>query len=141
MLFSGPDTMSIFAANNSPFWNTEFSLPKLEESYLMYNVRLSLIESVESNIFTIVADTPDVNPTILRFSNWSIYDLTVTPRYSLLISTHAKLLLYDVLPGITFAPSLNICWPNFAIWSCNIDCKPVNSLAWTGSPGLNRTLW
>ena len=35
----------------------------------MYNVRLSLIESVESNIFTIVADTPDVNPTILRFSN------------------------------------------------------------------------
>ena len=92
VLFSGPDTISIFAANNSPFWNTEFSLPKLEESYLMYNVRLSLTESVESNIFTIVADTPDVNPTILRLSNWSIYDLTVTPKYSLFISTHAKLL-------------------------------------------------
>ena len=53
----------------------------------MYSVKLSLSESVELKIFTIVAVTPDVSPTILRFSNCSMYDCTVIPRYSLFNST------------------------------------------------------
>ena len=61
--------MSVSAPNNSPFKNVSFSLATLDESYLTYNVRLSLIESVESNILTIVADTPDVKPTIFLLSN------------------------------------------------------------------------
>ena len=69
VLFSGPETISIFDANNSPFWNTEFSLLILEESYLTYYVILSLIESVESNIFIIVAATPEVKPTIFWFNS------------------------------------------------------------------------
>ena len=71
VLFSGPETISIFDANNSPFWNTEFSLLILEESYLIYNVKLSLIESVESNILIIVAATPEVKPTIFWFNYWT----------------------------------------------------------------------
>ena len=86
-LFSGPDIISISAANNSPSMNVLLVLFTPDESYLTYIVKLSLSDSEELIILTIVAETPDVNPTILRFSNWSIYDCTVTPRYSLFNST------------------------------------------------------
>ena len=140
-LLSGPDMMSTFAAKFSPSLKVVWVvLISPEDSYWMYNVRLPLSEFVELNIFTIVALTPDVSPTILRFKSWSIYDSTVIPRYSLFISTQSKLSMYDVFPGITFDPSLKKCWPNFAIWFCNIYFKPVNSLACRGTPGLNNTL-
>ena len=38
----------------------------------------------------------------------------------------------SMLPGITIEPSLKICLPKDSTWFCKRDCKPVNSLAWTG---------
>ena len=66
-LLSGPDIMSTFAAKFYPSLKVVWSvLMSPEDSYWMYNVRLPLSELVELNIFTIVALTPDVSPTILR---------------------------------------------------------------------------
>ena len=45
-----------------------------------------------------------------------------------------------IAPGRTIEPSLKILLPKDSIWFCKIDWRVVNSLAWTGNPGLNRTL-
>ena len=76
---------------------------------------------------------------ILPF-NWSTYNETGIPKWleSNFIEKYSA--SYWLLPGITIDPSLNIWLPNDSIWSCRIDCKVVNSLAWTGFPGLNNTL-
>ena len=91
-LLSGPETISMFAAKFSPSLKVFcVVLISPEDSYWTYNVRLPLSEFSDFNIFTIVALIPDVRPTILRFKSCSIYDSTVTPRYSLFISTQSKL--------------------------------------------------
>ena len=62
------------------------------------------------------------------------------PRWSLFTFIVVNALSQVTPPGITIEPSLKIWLPKDSIWFCKIDCNPVSSLAWTGYPGLKRTL-
>ena len=77
---------------------------------------------------------------ILNPTNWSVYNDTGIPKNLSSTWTHVKLISKVKLPGITFEPSLKKWVPNCSTWFCRIDCKVVSSLAWTGDPGLKRTL-
>ena len=65
---------------------------------------------------------------------------TSMPRCVSFTFAEKYVLSYSIPPGITIEPSLNICLPKDSTWFCRRDCKPVNSLACTGYPGLNRIL-
>ena len=96
--------------------------------------------------FFIVATIPEFWPlTLVPFP--SLFEIillkytdTSIPKCVEFIFAEKYVGSYSIPPGMTIEPSLNICLPKLSTWFCKSDCKPVNSLACTGYPGLNKIL-
>ena len=87
------------------------------------------------------ATTPELWPFIFLPLSAPRYTSTSVPKWVPSNCTAKYSGSKVIPPGTTTDPSLNIWLPNCSTWFCRIDCIVVSSRAWTGNPGLNRTLW
>ena len=143
-----PELITVFPYENvsstikfSPSNKPKAKLSEPDSTYFMNKVNWSTSElSSGYKKLSIITTTPETSPLNLNPLSSFKYNEIGTPKWSFSTIIEKYSSSYAILPGITIEPSLNIWVPNDSIWFCKIDCKVLNSLAWTGNPGLNNTL-
>ena len=111
-----------------------------DSKYWMYNVVNPLSDWDAGRTATTLALIPVLEPTTSESTRDNMYDSTSRLLKVGSINTHERFLKYVNSPPVILVPSLKKWLPNLSIWFCRFDCNVVNSLAWTGNPGLNKTL-
>ena len=130
----------------SPSANSTLDSSEAPSRYFTKRV-ISSTPSSGGKRYPLITPTTSVSsPTTLvplpsfAFTRASRYTVISIPKCVGFTLTVVNWLSQVTPPGITIEPSLNIWVPKDSIWLCKIDWRPVNSLAWTGYPGLKRTL-